>query len=217
MRKPNRNEQVLLVVLAGVAGAWFFAKKVHAPVEAEIATLETSYKDMLAKRTDLESRPVETATVKKRIATLQVEHDIAKAAFDSLAARRLAPRDRIQETLLEFTSLASENSLQVSEALRDSSGDSTANRPKAKKKSKPVAKDSAAADSLRMAGSAKQRRWAKSLGLVRYRFKLKGDYLDLVAFVSDLAESERLSLPTDLRVQNVDEQGIVTAQCTLSF
>jgi hypothetical protein len=194
MKKISRNEQILLVVMVGVAATFFFMKKVDDPLRKEIKKLITVNNELVGKIRDLREQPVETAHLTKAIAAIDKEMSGELARYDSLTREKLVNRARVQEKALEVSGMVSDNGLVVREMTE-------------------LTAEAAAGQAL----SSDLGLWKKEFGLAAYSLKIEGDFLDMVHFMSEYLNQERLSIAGNVKIKGTSDQGAVSAECVLVF
>ncbi len=191
MKKLTKNEQMLWVVLIGVMSLYFFTKKVHDPLSADIKALVKSNNSLVAELTELKEEPVETKGIERSIRKLSKQLDTVRLSYNEVLASTMTMRERVQEVALEISGLASDNGLTVREML-------------------PADVEGAELGLPPLYSS-----WQKTFSLSPYRVRLEGDYLDFRQFLEEFSSRPLLSIFGGIHIEQIDDNGLVAISGTI--
>lgn len=189
MAKPKmtRMQQVLMVVAIAVVAIYFFLNKVQDPLAGKLKGAITEHNRVVQTINTLQQEPVTTASLEASIDRLRPK--LREAQAKVLAADVLTPDDKIEETVMQVSAVASNNGLLVQDLV-------------------PAAKDG-----LKLAAEMQQE--ITLLARTCYRMKVAGDFLDFIAFVRELETVPYQINLANLSVTGSDAYGRVVADLVL--
>ena len=191
MAKPKmtRMQQVLMVVAIAVVAIYFFLNKVQDPLTGKLKGAIAEHNRVVQAINTLQQEPVTTASLEASIDRLRPKLREAEAQAKNLAADVLTPNDKIEETVMQVSAVASNNGLLVQDLV-------------------PAAKDG-----LKLAAEMQQE--ITLLARTCYRMKVAGDFLDFIAFVRELETVPYQINLANLSVTGSDAYGRVVADLVL--
>ncbi len=189
MAKPKmtRMQQVLMVVAIAVVAIYFFLNKVQDPLTGKLKGAIAEHNRVVQTINTLQQEPVTTASLEASIDRLRPK--LREAQAKVLAADVLTPDDKIEETVMQVSAVASNNGLLVQDLV-------------------PAAKDG-----LKLAAEMQQE--ITLLARTCYRMKVAGDFLDFIAFVRELETVPYQINLANLSVTGSDAYGRVVADLVL--
>ncbi len=186
MKKISKTEQMLLVVLAGVAIMFFYSKKVQKPLSAEIDGLMKTNSELVQTVTALRDEPVFTEGIQNSITEVSKEVDSLTDIYNRIAATRLLTRDKVQEIALEIGGMASNNGLILREMLPTENNESM---------------------------SAELEKWKGRFNYDVHSLKVEGNFFDFNRFLSEIETMEFCYVIGDLSIQKIGNSGRVEVTC----
>ncbi len=186
MKKISKTEQMLLVVLAGVAIMFFYSKKVQKPLSTEISEMMKTNSELVVTVTALREEPIFTEGLQTAISDVTGEVDSLTSIYNRIAATRLLSRDKVQEKALEIGGMASNNGLILREML--------------------PADDSAVM-------SAELEKWKGRFNYDVHSLKVEGNFFDFNKFLSEVEKMEYCYIIGDLSINKINNSGRVEVTC----
>lgn len=214
MKKWTRNEQVLVVVLVGIAALFFFSKKIHDPLSKEIASLIKENNRLVATINEMQQNPVDFTLVRKNIQKIDDELQTQQTFYDSLYQEKIYPRERTQEKALIISEILTENGLMIRELEPIAEKNKT---PEKKVKKRKRSRQKAPQDSTQLYISSQHQRWVSHLQLKQYTLKMEGDFMDFLNFVDELQQQTSFAFLEKIRLQGASDQGFINVECKVIF
>ncbi len=186
MKKISKTEQMLLVVLVGVAIMFFYSKKVQKPLSAEITVLMESNTELVEEVMSLRDEPVFTEPIQKEISKISQEVDSLSNIYNKIVATKLLTRNKVQEIALEMGGMASNNGLILREML-------------------PAESDTTMSTELE--------KWKGRFNYNVHSLKVEGNFFDFNRFLSEIETMEYCYVIGDLSIKKIGNSGRVEVTC----
>ncbi|ERP31226.1 type 4a pilus biogenesis protein PilO [Chitinivibrio alkaliphilus] len=186
MRKLTRNEQLLLVVLVGIAGLYFFNTKVHQPLSENIDALVEQNNQLVSEVEELRALPLETGGVQRAISRVSKEVAEVQEEYETELFARLPMRDRVEELGVSVGNIITQNGFEL-DHIR-----------------------SVLDESHSVKGGPEQ--WRREFSLHLHTVRIMGNFMDFIRVLTALSAMERIVVLSDIVIKDPDVKGNVTIE-----